>query len=224
MTALRPRPGSVPACAAVPSTASRNHAPVLRPLTKSPFSRPHSRTRTASAPRGTVGALEGDDPHLLVGDTVEVYGGEVAPAITPWRLHGGKTGAASLHISNARTICPATTDKPWRPRRGGTLGNTVSWWPSSTILPEPPPGETADEVPAAGPRHDLRLAACTPPPSRRGGIGDLVSAFRANYLHRCRRRDKCRQPLSEHVGARDAAHAAASMAACEGEARGVSPL
>ena len=48
-TALRPRAGSVPACAGVPVTASRSQAPVFRPPTKSPFSRPHSSTSTASA-------------------------------------------------------------------------------------------------------------------------------------------------------------------------------
>ena len=142
-TGLRPRSGSVPACAARPIASTSSQAPPLRASTSEPSSRPHSRHSTASKPPTRSMVPNGTAADLLVR-----HRDELDP--TEARRLRRDLARDVRREREARPSCPPRPG-PARARRrartGAPLavpeGNTVSWWQSSATRERPEPCATA---------------------------------------------------------------------------------
>ena len=151
-SALRPRSGCVPACAPRPRATSVRLAWALRWYTRSPFSRAHSSTRQASAPRMRSNPSGGPVGRVSSSETL------TKSMAAKWRSPAASASSAAKPSS--RPPFMSATPGPWaRPSRTAKpicaaepAGNTVSWWPSRTIRGPLPPLSLAVTVlpPAPG--------------------------------------------------------------------------
>ena len=132
-----PRRARCPACAGTPCAVIVTQQPALREVTIAPDSRPHSRQSAASAP-----CIE-----------LSVYGATLRPSSSGTQC---SSTAASLPLAASRSSAASPTSTPpfmsatpgpsarspsTRSGRAAAVpaGNTVSWWPSSSVRRPPVP-------------------------------------------------------------------------------------